>query len=197
MRGGGGGNLEAFVHLALGVCNWWWESRTPDSSVPPCIWTNLPWRLVVASGTERELGLCLTGRRRTRELTHVAISVYSCQQLLGNSVGGPLSPSSLSSPSPVLLHRRHHAERGRGEHWHTLINGSLSSEHHAVPESCPATELLLFSAGDCWQKHSPRCNATTAIIAAGCCLAPTWPAAGLVACCQSAEPFGACPVAGI
>ncbi|XP_075355549.1 meiosis inhibitor protein 1 isoform X4 [Mycteria americana] len=69
------------------------------------------------------------------------------------------------------------------------------SEHHAVPESCPATELLLLSAGDHWPKHSPRCYATTAIIAAGCFLAPPCHAAGLLACCQSAEPFGACPVA--
>nr|XP_047934828.1 meiosis inhibitor protein 1 isoform X4 [Anser cygnoides] len=69
------------------------------------------------------------------------------------------------------------------------------SEHHAVPESCPATELLLLPAGDCHPEHSPWRYTTTAIIAGGCCLAPPCHAAGLLTSRQPAEPFGACLLA--
>lgn len=154
------------------------------------IWTTPSW-LTVTSGTECELAQCHVWWRWTRELA--AIPACCCEQVLGNSTG-PTSPNFLSSPLPCYCTGTN--IQGRGGKALTHHCGFLSSEHRAVPESHSATELLL-PAGDCCPKHSPRYYTVTAIVTGRCCLAPPHHTAGLLPCCQSAEPFGACLLAGI
>lgn len=109
----------------------------------------------------------------------------------------PLGPQ-VQIFSPHLSHAIAQAPTYRAGGGKALTHhcGFLSSEHRAVPESHSATELLL-PAGDCCSKHSPRYYTVTAIVTGRCCLAPPHHAAGLLPCCQSAEPFGACLLAGI